>query len=112
MTQSNTPENLTLLINAVQLYRDLAALQIRLPVSRKCRRLINLSGFTYQKSADVRVTATAATNLNYDDDDEDDDDNDSKLRQYLSNKAGEREIKELQKTAILGTADKLRKVLM
>jgi len=100
MTQSNTQENLTLLINAVQLYRDLAALQIRLPVSRKCRRLITLSRFTYQKSADVRVTATAATNLNYDDDDEDDDDvddNDSKFRQYLSNITGEREIKELQK---------------
>ena len=34
------------------------------------------------------------------------------LRQYLSNILGEREIKELQKTAILGTAHKLREVLM
>ena len=34
------------------------------------------------------------------------------LRKYLSNIPGKHEIKELQKTAILGTADKLRKVLM
>ena len=34
------------------------------------------------------------------------------LRQYLSNIPGEREIKEMQKTAILATAHKLRKVLM
>jgi len=34
------------------------------------------------------------------------------LRQYLSNILGEREIKELQKTAIFGTAHKLREVLM
>jgi hypothetical protein len=34
------------------------------------------------------------------------------LRQYLSNIPGKREIKELQKTAILGTAHILRKVLM
>jgi hypothetical protein len=34
------------------------------------------------------------------------------LRQYLSNIPGEREIKELQKTAILVTAHKLREVLM
>jgi len=34
------------------------------------------------------------------------------LRQYLNNIPGKHEIKELQKTAILGTAHKLRKVLM
>jgi hypothetical protein len=34
------------------------------------------------------------------------------LRQYLNNVPGEHEIKELQKTAILGTAHKLREVLM
>ena len=34
------------------------------------------------------------------------------LRQYLSNIPGKHEIKELQKTAILGTAHMLRKVLM
>jgi hypothetical protein len=34
------------------------------------------------------------------------------LRQYLSNVPGKREIKELQKTATLGTAHRLREVLM
>ena len=34
------------------------------------------------------------------------------LRQYLSHIPGKHEIKELQKTAILGTAHVLRKVLM
>ena len=34
------------------------------------------------------------------------------LRQYLSNSPGKREIKELQKTAIFGTAHILQKVLM
>jgi hypothetical protein len=34
------------------------------------------------------------------------------LRQYLSNIAGTHEIMEMQKTAILGTAHKLREVLM
>jgi len=34
------------------------------------------------------------------------------LRQYLSNIVGKNEIKELQKTAILGTAHKLREVLI
>ena len=34
------------------------------------------------------------------------------LRQYLSNIPGKHEIKELQKTAVLGTAHILRKVLM
>jgi len=34
------------------------------------------------------------------------------LRKYLSNILGKHEIKELQKTAILGTAHILRKVLM
>jgi len=34
------------------------------------------------------------------------------LRQYLSNIPGKHEIKELQNTAILGTAHILRKVLM
>jgi hypothetical protein len=34
------------------------------------------------------------------------------LRQYLSNVSGKHEIKELQKTAILGTAHILREVLM
>ena len=34
------------------------------------------------------------------------------LRQYLSNIQGKHEIKELQKTAILGTALRLREVLM
>ena len=34
------------------------------------------------------------------------------LRQYLSNLPGKHEIKELQKTAILGTAHKLWEVLM
>jgi hypothetical protein len=34
------------------------------------------------------------------------------FRKYLSSIAGKREVKELQKTAILGTAHRLRKVLM
>jgi len=34
------------------------------------------------------------------------------LRQYLSNTLGKQEIKELQQTAILGTAHIMRKVLM
>ena len=34
------------------------------------------------------------------------------LRQYLSNKPGKHEIRELQKTAILGTAHKQREVLI
>jgi len=34
------------------------------------------------------------------------------LRQYLSNIPGKHEIKELQTTAILGTAHKLQEVLM
>jgi len=34
------------------------------------------------------------------------------LRQYLNNITGKHEIKELQKTAILRTAHKLREVLM
>ena len=34
------------------------------------------------------------------------------FRKYLSNIAGKHEVKELQKTAILGTAHILRKVLM
>jgi hypothetical protein len=34
------------------------------------------------------------------------------FRKYLSNTPGKHEIKELQKTAILGTAHTLRKVLM
>ena len=34
------------------------------------------------------------------------------LRQYLSNRPGKHEIKELHKTAILGTAQILREVLM
>jgi hypothetical protein len=34
------------------------------------------------------------------------------FRKYLSNVPGKHEIKELQKTAILGTAHILRKVLM
>jgi len=34
------------------------------------------------------------------------------LRQYLSNISGKHEIKELHKTATLGTAHKLREVLM
>jgi hypothetical protein len=34
------------------------------------------------------------------------------LRQYLNNMPGKQEIKELQKTAILGTAHILREVLM
>jgi len=34
------------------------------------------------------------------------------LRKYLSNISGKHEVKELQKTAILGTAHTLRKVLM
>jgi hypothetical protein len=34
------------------------------------------------------------------------------LRQYLSNILGKHGIKELQKTAIFGTAHKLREVLM
>ena len=33
------------------------------------------------------------------------------LRQYLSNMPGKHEIKDLQKTAILGSAHKLREVL-
>jgi len=57
-----------------------------------------------------------------DDDDNDGDDNDKNnratgtisksFRKYMSNIAGNHEIKELQKTAILGTAHTLRKVLM
>jgi len=34
------------------------------------------------------------------------------FRKYLSNIPGKHAVKELQKTAILGTAHKLRKVLM
>jgi len=34
------------------------------------------------------------------------------FRKYMSNKAGKHEVEELQKTAILGTAHILRKVLM
>jgi hypothetical protein len=34
------------------------------------------------------------------------------LRQYLSNMLGKHEVNELQKKAILGTAHKLREVLM
>jgi uncharacterized protein YycO len=34
------------------------------------------------------------------------------LRQYLSNIRGTHEIKKLQKTAVIGTANKLREVLM
>jgi len=34
------------------------------------------------------------------------------FRKYVSNIAGKHEVKELQKTAILGTAHILRKVLM
>jgi hypothetical protein len=34
------------------------------------------------------------------------------FRKYLSNKPGKHEVKELQKTAIFGTAHILRKVLM
>jgi len=34
------------------------------------------------------------------------------FRKYVSNITGKHEVKELQKTAILGTAHKLRKVLM
>jgi uncharacterized protein YycO len=34
------------------------------------------------------------------------------LRQYLSNIPGKHQIKELQKTVILGTTHKLREVLM
>ena len=34
------------------------------------------------------------------------------LTRYLSNRTGKNEIKELQKTAILGTAQILREVLM
>jgi len=34
------------------------------------------------------------------------------FRKYVSNIPGKHEVKELQKTAILGTADILRKVLM
>jgi hypothetical protein len=34
------------------------------------------------------------------------------FRKYLSNKLGKHEVKELQQTAILGTARKLREVLM
>jgi hypothetical protein len=44
-------------------------------------------------------------------DDGDDDDNNT-FRHYLINVTGKHEIKELQKTAILGTAHKLREVLM
>ena len=41
-----------------------------------------------------------------DDDDDDDDDNNN------NNKPGKHEVKELQKTALLGTAHIVRKVLM
>jgi len=60
------------------------------------------------------VTATATGNgyCYYHKSYEDDDNNNSKFRQYLSNITGEREIKELQNTAILGTANKLQKVLL
>ena len=53
---------------------------------------------------------------------DDDDDDDDKIgatgaisktfRKYVSNIPGKHEVKELQKTAILGTAHILRKVLM
>ena len=59
----------------------------------------------------------------FDDDDDDDDDNNNNnnrangtisksFRKYVSNIPGNHEVKELQKTAILGTAHILRKVLM
>jgi hypothetical protein len=38
--------------------------------------------------------------------------NNKSFRKYLSSIPGEHEVKELQKTAILGTAHILRKVLM
>ena len=38
--------------------------------------------------------------------------NNNKFRKYVSNIPGNHEVKELQKTAILGTAHTLRKVLM
>ena len=52
----------------------------------------------------------------YDDDDDDNDDNNNNnnsksFRKYLSDIPGNRDVKELQKTAILGTAHILRKVL-
>jgi hypothetical protein len=51
-----------------------------------------------------------------DDDDDDDDNNNNNnsktFRKYVSNLPGKHEVKELQKTAILGTAHILRKVLM
>ena len=58
-----------------------------------------------------------------DDDDDDDDDNNNNqiggtgtipniFRKYVSNMPGNHEVKELRKTAILGTAHILRKVLM
>jgi len=58
------------------------------------------------------------SNNNNDDDDDDDDDDDkvvnnnkTSFRKYVSNIPGNHEVKELQKTAILGTAHILRKVL-
>jgi hypothetical protein len=73
------------------------------------------------------VTRIWASNDDDDDDDDDDDNNNNNkipvttgatrtisksFRKYVSTILGNHEVKELQKTAILGTAHILRKVLM
>jgi len=69
----------------------------------------------------MRLSVNTNTNTNRDDDDDDDNNNYnnratgtiSKLfRKYVSNIPEKHEVKELQKTAVLGTAHVLRKVLM
>jgi hypothetical protein len=45
-------------------------------------------------------------------DDDDDNNNNNNNNKYVSNIPGNHEVRELQKTAILGTAHILRKVLM
>jgi hypothetical protein len=46
-----------------------------------------------------------------DDDDDDDDADNNNNNKYVSNIPGNHEVKEVEKTAILGTAHTLRKVL-
>jgi hypothetical protein len=60
----------------------------------------------------VSVNGQTYNNNDDDDDDDDNNNNDSKsFRKYVSNIPGNHEVRELQKTAILGTAHILQKVL-
>ena len=60
---------------------------------------------TIQKSKNENTTDD-------DDDDDDDDDNNNNNNHHHNNIPGNYELKDLQKTAILGTAHILRKVLI